>query len=81
MTKIGASGDPKSLDLFRAIMVGSAAIPGAFPPMMIDVEANGRTYQEMHVDGGTMAQVFVYPPSLRVEQTSQQYHVARERRA
>jgi predicted acylesterase/phospholipase RssA len=81
MTKIAASGDPKALDLFRSIMIGSAAIPGAFPPMMIDVAANGRPYQEMHVDGGTMAQVFVYPPSLQVKQTSQQYHVARERRA
>jgi predicted acylesterase/phospholipase RssA len=81
MTKIAASGDPKSLDLFRAIMVGSAAIPGAFPPMMIDVEVNGRTYQEMHVDGGTMAQVFVYPPSLHVKEVSKRHHVARERRA
>lgn len=45
-------------------MVGSAAIPGAFPPTMIDVEAGGKKYQEMHVDGGASAQVFVYPPLL-----------------
>ncbi|MCG6984200.1 MAG: patatin-like phospholipase family protein [Thiocapsa sp.] len=81
MTKIAASGDPKALDLFRSIMIGSAAIPGAFPPMMIDVEVNGRTYQEMHVDGGTMAQVFVYPPSLHVKEAAEKHHVARERRA
>jgi predicted acylesterase/phospholipase RssA len=62
-------------------MIGSAAIPGAFPPMMIDVEANRRPYQEMHVDGGTMAQVFVYPPSLHVKETAEKHHVARERRA
>jgi predicted acylesterase/phospholipase RssA len=46
-------------------MVSSAAIPGAFPPTMIDVEVDGRTYQEMHVDGGAAAQVFLYPPSIR----------------
>ena len=31
---------------------------------MIDVEVDGKPYQEMHVDGGAMAQVFMYPPAL-----------------
>jgi hypothetical protein len=31
---------------------------------MIDVDVNGTHYQEMHVDGGTMAQVFLFPPSI-----------------
>jgi len=31
---------------------------------MIDVNVGGARYQEMHVDGGTMAQVFLYPPSI-----------------
>ena len=66
MTKIASSRDPRALDLFRAVMVSSAAIPGAFPPTMIDVEAGGKPYQEMHVDGGAMAQVFLYPPSIQV---------------
>jgi predicted acylesterase/phospholipase RssA len=65
MGEIAASGNPKALDLFRRILVASAAIPGAFPPVMIDVEAGGQRFQEMHVDGGAMAQVFVYPPSYR----------------
>lgn len=81
MTKIAHSGDPSALALFRSIMIASAAIPGAFPPVMIDVQAEGARYQEMHVDGGTMAQVFVYPPALRVKETSREYHVARERKA
>jgi predicted acylesterase/phospholipase RssA len=81
MTKIAASGAPQALDLFRSIMIASAAIPGAFPPVMIDVEAAGQGYQEMHVDGGTMSQVFVYPPSLHVEETSKRHHVTRKRRA
>ena len=31
---------------------------------MIDVTVDGARHQEMHVDGGTMAQIFLYPPSL-----------------
>jgi len=80
MTKIAASRDPKALELFRAIMIASAAIPGAFPPVLIDVEVDGQTYQEMHVDGGTMAQVFVYPPSLNIREMARKHGVERERR-
>jgi predicted acylesterase/phospholipase RssA len=81
LTKIAASGHPKALDLFRSIMVASAAIPGAFPPLMIDVEANGQAYQEMHVDGGTMSKVCIYPTSLHLKQAAQKQHTARERKA
>lgn len=79
MTKIAASGHPQALHLFRSIMIASAAIPGAFPPVMIDVEANGQAYQEMHVDGGTMSQLFMYPPGLHVKEESMKAHVSRER--
>ncbi|MGR8932970.1 MAG: patatin-like phospholipase family protein, partial [Gammaproteobacteria bacterium] len=79
MTKIAASGNPNAPDLFRKLMMASAAIPGAFPPTMIDVEANGKHYQEMHVDGGTVAQVFVYPPHLNVKAESANIGLKRER--
>src|SRR5262249_36974293 len=45
--KIAASGNPHALELVQKILVASAAIPGAFPPMMIDVQVNGKAYQEM----------------------------------
>jgi len=61
---IAASGHPKALDLVRRILLASAAIPGAFPPVMIDVTLDGAHYQEMHVDGGAVAQAFLYPPAL-----------------
>jgi predicted patatin/cPLA2 family phospholipase len=64
ITKIAASRSPRALELIHDILIASAAIPGAFPPVMIDVEVNGESYQEMHVDGGVSAQVFVYPPAL-----------------
>lgn len=79
MTKIAASGHPEALNLFHKIMLASAAIPGAFPPAMIDVEAGGRRYQEMHVDGGAMAQVFVYPPALRLGELARKNGTDRER--
>lgn len=80
MGKIAASGHPRALELFHKIMLASAAIPGTFPPVMIDVEANGRRYQEMHVDGGATAQVFLYPPALKLAELSKQHGIVRERR-
>jgi hypothetical protein len=46
---------------------------------MIDVEVNGQPFQEMHVDGGAIAQVFVYPPSLRLRELQAQHDVTPER--
>jgi hypothetical protein len=64
MGAIASNKDPRALKLFRDIMLASAAIPGAFSPVLIDVELDGTAYQEMHVDGGATAQVFLYPPRL-----------------
>jgi predicted acylesterase/phospholipase RssA len=64
MTAIAARKDPEAIALFSKILLASASIPGAFPPVMIDVNLEGTHYQEMHVDGGTAAQLFLYPPSL-----------------
>jgi hypothetical protein len=61
---LAASGKPEALVLFRKILRASAAVPGVFQPVMIDVELDGKKYQEMHVDGGAIAQLFLYPPTL-----------------
>lgn len=66
MTAIAASQDPHALELFRKVLLASAAIPGVFPPVMIDVTVDGVRYQEMHVDGAVSTQVFAYPPGLRL---------------
>jgi predicted acylesterase/phospholipase RssA len=58
---IAKSGHPRALDTIRRILLASAAIPGAFPPVMFDVTLDGRPYQEMHVDGGAFNQAFLYP--------------------
>lgn len=67
MGKLASYGTPEALNLFRKIMLASAAVPGAFPPVMIDVMADGQHYQEMHVDGGATTQVFMYPAALGAE--------------
>ena len=78
--KLAASRHPGALKLVQDILLASTAIPGVFPPVMIDVQANGRKYQEMHVDGGASAQVFVYPPSLQLNAAASRTGVVRERR-
>lgn len=64
ITAIAASGDPKALELVHKIILASASIPAAFPPVYIEVEADGQRYDEMHVDGGTTTQVFLFPTEL-----------------
>ncbi len=61
---IAASGKPGALQLVQKILRASAAIPGLFQPVMIDVALDGRQFQEMHVDGGAIAQLFLYPPAI-----------------
>lgn len=64
MGEIAASGGPHALALFRNVILASAAIPGAFPPVEIAVRADGRSYTEMHVDGGTTRELFVSPVNV-----------------
>jgi patatin-like phospholipase len=67
MGAIAASGAPGALELFRKVMIASTSIPGEVSPVMIDVEVDGKRFQEMHVDGGVMAQVFLYPSRILPE--------------
>jgi hypothetical protein len=76
---IAASGHPDALELFQKILLASASIPGAFPPVLVDVEHDGRAYQEMHVDGGAATQVFFYPPSLDLRGVAGTRHAKRQR--
>jgi predicted acylesterase/phospholipase RssA len=79
MGKIATYGGPKALDLFVSVMIASASIPVGFPPVMIDVEADGKSYQEMHVDGGIMAQVFAYPVGVSAEKMAASTGTTRDR--
>src|SRR6267142_3476810 len=59
MGAIAAHGGPAALSLFRQVLVASASIPGLFPPVVIHVEDGGKSYDEMHVDGGTTVPFFL----------------------
>lgn len=64
---IATSNQPGARQLIVDVLLASAAIPGIFPPVMINVAVDGKPYQEMHVDGGATAQSFLYPPSFSLK--------------
>src|SRR5712672_2230404 len=64
MGRIAAIRSTQALNLFRDVMAASASIPVVFPPMLIDAEANGHRFQEMHVDGGVTAPVLTLPEAF-----------------
>jgi hypothetical protein len=59
MGAIAASRHPDAHKLFRQVVLASASIPGALPPQYIDVKADGKNYDEMHVDGGVVSQMLM----------------------
>lgn len=63
---IATRGGDQAVELVRKIILASISIPGAFPPVLIDVETKGHKFQEMHVDGGLGAQFYVAPDSMLV---------------
>lgn len=52
---------PNRLDLVRQVILASAALPGFFPPVLIEVTTDGKRYDELHVDGGITQQFVMLP--------------------
>jgi hypothetical protein len=65
---IAMSGVAGRKQLIQDILVASASIPGLFPPVNIKVVADGKTFDEIHVDGGTSNQAFMFPSNFSVRQ-------------
>jgi len=61
MGAIAGTGGPKALALFRDIILASSAVPGVFPPVMVEAVAGSKRIQEMHDDGGTTAPYYLAP--------------------
>jgi predicted acylesterase/phospholipase RssA len=74
---IAKSPDRRARDLIVEVLRASASIPGAFPPVMLDVTVDGKRYEEMHVDGGAVAQAFLYPPSFQLRKAAARRNVVR----
>ncbi|WP_420133261.1 patatin-like phospholipase family protein [Rhodopseudomonas sp.] len=68
--RIAALRTPESLNLFRDVVAASASLPAVFPPMLINAEAGGVRFQEMHVDGGVMAPVLTLPEAYLLRNAS-----------
>jgi hypothetical protein len=68
MGAIASSGSSEALLLFRRIIVASAASPVIFPPTYIQVEHDGQTFDEMHVDGAVTAQIMLYGQALTAQE-------------
>jgi predicted acylesterase/phospholipase RssA len=64
MGAIAASGDPQAFELFRDVLAASASVPVVFAPQLINVEADGKTFQEMHADGTLSAPVYTLPQAV-----------------
>jgi predicted patatin/cPLA2 family phospholipase len=71
MGAIASSADPRARTLFHQILLASSALPVVFPPVMIDVAINGEWYDELHVDGGVKAQLFVTAATIDVTRLRQ----------
>jgi len=80
MGAIAASGQPGSLELFRKVLLASASIPVAFPPVYFEVEVDGVRYDEMHVDGGVIAEFFLWGAMVNIADATQELGVTPERR-
>lgn len=69
MGRIATAGGEENLELFRKVLRGAIAIPGALPPAEISTQTGGRTITELHGDAGVLSYFYVdtdlVPPQYR----------------
>ena len=70
MGLIAKIGKEEALELFQKVMLASASIPVAMPPVYFDIEINGEKYDEMHTDGGTTTQVFFHANTIDLSEAA-----------
>ena len=75
MGAIAANDQPGAIELFRKILLASASIPVAFPPVYIEVEVDGRRFDEMHVDGGVTAEFFLWGAMIDITEAARELQV------
>jgi len=78
--RIATRNTSKALALFRRVLLASTALPGLFPPVNINVTApDGKTFQEMHIDGGVTDNTFLLPTHLSLADMDRSYRVKWQR--
>jgi hypothetical protein len=78
MGAIAASGRPEALELFRKVLLASSSMPVFFPPVLIKVKVDGNEFDEMHADGGVMAQVFFHQFTLNIREVDKSLNLPKE---
>lgn len=68
MGAIAQRTDAQSRLLFVNVLIASASIPGAFPPVLLDVGEGDRRVEELHVDGGAVSSFLVVPQALVLDE-------------
>ncbi|MDE1351173.1 patatin-like phospholipase family protein [Vibrio aestuarianus] len=69
--QIAASDSEHKVDLIHQILAASSSIPGVFPPQFIDVNYKGQKLEELHVDGGLSAQMFLQAVDIDFKKINQ----------
>jgi hypothetical protein len=64
MGAIAASHRPEASALFAQVITASASFPGVFSPVLIEVEADGHRFSEMHIDGDATDPIFAGPKRI-----------------
>lgn len=72
---IAISNIPNKLELVHRIILASTAVPGVFAPVLLDVEAQGYGFDELHVDGGVTQQVLLMPGGYKGGRGTQKLYV------
>ena len=70
MGALASRADAQSRLLFVNVLIASASIPGAFPPVPLTFGPEGDTVSELHVDGGATANFLVAPQQVMIAQTA-----------
>ncbi len=79
MTRIASSQDPRALGLFLDVMMASAAIPGAFPPVMINVEVDGTPIRRCMWTAAPRPRCLFYPPGIDLANLTRERDGERQR--
>jgi len=64
MGEIAGRGGADAVAMFRLVLAASASLPGLFPPRLVRCEVDGEPFDELHVDGGVTAPLFIFPEAL-----------------
>ena len=64
MGAIASRCTPEATELYVKVILASCSIPAIFPPVRIPVTIDGQSFEELHVDGGTVRRMFFRAPTV-----------------